>query len=122
MEGRELELTFHDNVPLEESALPEAREKASVQKHRILLFFMSHQNETFTPAEVWETLHIPLLLTSVRRSITDLTKEGRLIKCDYSESRAGQYGTLNRCWRYNSEYVKPITPARKTLDKNWGQL
>lgn len=106
------ELTFHNSVPLSGQELEDATEKASRQKDRILLFFMSHPNSTFTPSEVSEALFIPMLLTSVRRSITDLTKEGRLIKCDVSESRKGAYGTLNRVWRYKSDYVKPLNPKK----------
>jgi hypothetical protein len=113
----EPELIFHDTVPLPEEHLEKHRRNACIQRDEILGFFASHPNESFTPAEVWERHFLPLLLTSVRRSITDLTKEGRLIKCDYSESRKGQYGTLNRVWKYNTKYVPPITP--QTKDKSW---
>jgi hypothetical protein len=102
------ELVFHDSVPLPEEHLEKARTKAWVQKAEILGFFASHPDESFTPAEVWERHFMPLLLTSVRRSITDLTKEGRLIKCQWSESRAGQYGTLNRVWKLNKDYIEPL--------------
>jgi len=68
----------------------------------------------FTPAEIHEMMCAmrkePILLTSVRRSITDLTKENRLIKCQWSESKEGKYGKLNRVWRYNSEYIRPLNP------------
>lgn len=113
----EPERIFHNTVPIEESALPEAREKASVQKGILLDFFDQRFPMNFTPIEVWKAVnHITsgtsMLLTSVRRGITDLTKEGRLIKCDYSESRKGAYGALNRVWRYNNEYMKPINPQK----------
>lgn len=61
-----------------------------------------------------EELGYGILITSVRRSISDLTKEGKLIKCDYSDRREGAYKTANRVWRYNTSYVKPITPQSKT--------
>jgi hypothetical protein len=112
MFGEQRELEFHNTVPLEESALPEAREKASAQKKAILKHFMDHYPLNFTPAEVWERLQTPLLLTSVRRCITDLTKEGKLYKCMYSESRKGQYGTLNRTWKYNPDWMPPINPKK----------
>jgi hypothetical protein len=68
---------------------------------------------SFTPFEVWNTLTFldnQILLTSVRRSISDLTKEGRLIKCQWSESKPGAYGKLNRTWRYNKEFINRLNP------------
>ena len=115
----ELELIFHDTVPQEESALPEAREKASIQKGIVLDFFRQRFSMSFTPAEVHSFLtgeavqdgrRELILLTSVRRSITNLTKEGRLIKCQWSESKPGAYGKINRCWTYNRNFIKPLNP------------
>ncbi|MBK5202162.1 MAG: hypothetical protein JJE45_00370 [Prolixibacteraceae bacterium] len=67
---------------------------------------------SFTPLEVHIQLGEHMLLTSVRRSITDLAKEGRLIKCDYSESRPGAYGTLNRVWTYNRNFLNRLNPQK----------
>lgn len=123
--GEQRELIFHNSIPLEESALPEAREKASRQKEIVLDFFRRRFSMNFTPVNVHEALESDgelILLTSVRRSITDLTKEGKLIKCDYSESRKGAYNTLNRVWKYNTGYMPCLNPKRQTLDKTWGQL
>jgi hypothetical protein len=112
----EPELIFHNSVPIEEENLPEARMKAQNQKLRILRVFELNPTSKFTPTQLHylmtEVGFDKMLLTSVRRSITDLTKEGRLIKCDYSESRKGQYGTLNRTWKLNQEYVKPLNPQK----------
>jgi hypothetical protein len=110
----EPELVFHNSIPIEEENLPEARERASYQKDIVLDFFKWHPNNNYTPYEVFDQLsEAMMLLTSIRRSITDLTKEGRLIKGDYSESRKGRYSALNRVWRYNKEYVAPISPMTK---------
>jgi hypothetical protein len=109
-------LDFHDTVPLEESALPEAREKASIQKGIVLDFFRQRFSMAFTPAEVFDAISLLenecILLTSVRRSITDLTKEGKLIKCQWSESKPGAYGKLNRTWRYQNNFINPINPQK----------
>jgi hypothetical protein len=111
--GTELELIFHDTVPLPDEQLPEARENAVKQKEIVLNFFKWHPDNNYTPYEVFDQINESMmLLTSARRSITDLTKEGKLIKCDYSESRKGQYGALNRVWRYNTGYVKPLNPKK----------
>ena len=109
----ELTLIFHDTVPLEEEQLPLARETAKKQRELILAFFRDRFSMNFTPAEVHILVSIEgekILLTSVRRSITDLTKEGRLIKCDWSERREGAYGKPNRTWRYNNQFVNRLNP------------
>jgi hypothetical protein len=107
----ELELIFHDTVPIHEEQLPDAREKASIQKGIILDFFRQRFSMSFTPAEVHGFISMRgdnILLTSVRRSISDLTKEGRLIKCQWSESKPGAYGKLNRTWRYDAEFINRL--------------
>ncbi len=130
------ETIFHDTVPLPEEELPEAREKAKKQKGDVLSVFHEHPEKNYTPVEIWEILnsyyqgvaidhaiffnkHLgkseSILLTSVRRSISDLTKENRLIKCQWSESKEGRYGKLNRVWRYNTEYVKPLNIKVTTI-------
>lgn len=112
MNPQELELTFHDSIPLPEEELPKAREIALRQKNMILDYFRQRFSMNFTPIEVWaamnDEVNSSMLLTSVRRSITDLTKEGKLIKCPWSESKKGAYGKLNRAWQYNSCFIKPL--------------
>lgn len=108
---KELELTFHDSIPMPEEQLPKARDKAAKQKELVLDFFRQRFSMNFTPIDVFNFLndHITtILLTSVRRSITDLTKEGRLIKCQWSESRQGAYGKLNRVWTYNRNFLNRL--------------
>ena len=109
------ELIFHDTVPLPEEKLGKARETAFLQKTMVLNFFRQRFSMSFTPMEVSDFLNTHLttiLLTSVRRSITDLTKEGRLIKCQWSESKPGAYGKLNRCWKYNNNFINPLNPKK----------
>jgi hypothetical protein len=111
------ELVFHDTVPLKEEDLPKARETALKQKEWVLDFFRQRFSMSFTPTDVYEAALGSgpfMLLTSIRRSITDLTKEGKLIKCDWSESRQGSYGKLNRVWTYNRNFVNPINPTPLT--------
>lgn len=114
--GEQFEMVFHDSIPLAEEDLPKARETAFMQKSMVLNFFRVRFSMAFTPVEVWQFLndHVTskILLTSVRRSITDLTKEGKLIKCQWSESKPGAYGKLNRTWRYRSNFINPINPQK----------
>jgi hypothetical protein len=116
--GEQRELIFHDTVPIEEERLPEARKRAARQKEAVLDYFRQRYSMSFTPMEIWkEVNHITtgtsILLTSVRRAISDLTKEGKLTKCDYSERREGGYGHPNRTWRYTRNFVNPINPPKK---------
>ena len=110
------ELIFHDSIPLPEEQLPEAREKAAKQKELVLSYFRDRFSMNFTPVEMHQIMEEhgeKILLNSVRRSITDLTKEsvgGKLIKCDWSERRMGAYGRDNRTWKYNLNWVKPLNP------------
>jgi hypothetical protein len=111
----EPELIFHDTVPIEEEHIPEARRKAKTQKDIILSIFKEWPKYHWTPydmAKAMDAYDIPILITSIRRSITDLTKEGRLIKCDYSNRKEGKYGTTNRTWRYREDYLPPLNPKR----------
>jgi hypothetical protein len=107
----EPELIFHDTVPLSDNQLEKARIRAKGQKERILDFFARHPVTRFTPPEVEEFTGI--MLTSARRAISNLTKENKLIKCQYSEREMGLYGVDNRTWRYNTEYIAPINPPKK---------
>jgi hypothetical protein len=109
----EPELIFHDTVPIEEERLPEARNTARKQKEWILAFFRDRFSMNFTPIEVHQEMKAycygsMCLLTSVRRAITDLTKEGKLTKCDYSERREGGYGHPNRVWKYNVGWLPSL--------------
>ena len=113
------ELIFHDTVPLPDEQLEKARDTAIRQRDCVLLYFRDRFSMNFTPVEVWHALNenpvtwgTVIMLNSVRRTITNLTKEGRLIKCDWSERRMGQYGKDNRTWRYNIEYIKPLNARR----------
>jgi len=109
------ELTFHDSVPLPEEQLGKARETAKKQKAMVLDFFKTRWEYNYTPAEAHNLLiqfGNKILLNSVRRSITDLTKEGRLIKCQWSERRMGAYGIANRTWKYNLNWMKPLNPKK----------
>lgn len=113
MYGDQIEMTFHDTVPLPLEQLEKGRRKAVRQKDIILAIFEQNRGSNFTPSEIYDLYPAkPILLTSVRRSISDLTHEGRLIKCQWSESRDGNYGTLNRTWKFNDSWIPPLNPKK----------
>jgi hypothetical protein len=109
------ELVFHDTVPIETELLEKHRKKAVRQKDQVLAFFRVYHPRNFTPSEMYELMRDSghcVLITSIRRCITDLTKEGKLYKCMWSESRKGAYDTLNRTWKFNPDWMPRLNPQK----------
>lgn len=78
--------------------LTKSHKKARSQDEIILDFFRSNPLKEFTPFEVQEgsgLLNCPA--TSIRRSITNLTKSGFLFKTE--NKKEGIYGKDNYCWK-----------------------
>lgn len=113
------ELIFHDTVPLPEDKLPKARERAQTQKETILRLFQKYPDRWFSPYEMMDIYTQEtgkrILITSVRRSITDLTKEFRLIKGGKDNQVEECQGTTNNRWRYGV----PMTDAEL---EDWNKL
>lgn len=95
--------------------LKESRSKANTQDNDILEYFK--KNEECSPSQVWKVLREKELdkdgvttmpLTSVRRSITNLTKKGYLEKT--TDKRKGIYGKPEYIWRLyvSKEEVKHL--------------
>lgn len=89
--------------------LKESRSKASTQDNDILEYFK--KNEECSPSQVWKELREKELdrdgvttmpLTSVRRSITNLTKKGYLEKT--TNKRKGIYGKPEYIWKLHALY------------------
>ena len=112
------ELVFHDTVPLAEEELPQAREKAGRQKDKILTIFRCNPTLWYTPYQIQDIYRIvygeTILITSVRRSITDLTHEGtgRIRKGSYSDQVREKWHTKNNRWRYNPDYSPTLNPQK----------
>lgn len=107
------ELIFHDTVPLPMEQLEKGRKKAVRQKDRVLAIFRQYPNTWFTPYEIqsiYQNVFQPILITSVRRSITDLTLEGtgRLRKGDYNHQIKEKWNTNNNRWKFNPDYSETL--------------
>lgn len=79
--------------------LKEYQDKALSQNERITRFFLKHKGKEFTPSEVLRrvfNMFVPI--TSVRRSITNLTKEGILKQTE--TKREGLYGRNENTWTW----------------------
>lgn len=90
---------FYNTVNLNGLDLFSANKQVRKQDDIILQIF-SEDGEEMTPFEVDEILKrqgYSYPITSVRRSITTLTKEGKLEKT--KTRRQGEYGQLNYTWK-----------------------
>ena len=77
--------------------------KANKQDLIIFEYFKSHPDEELTPFEVHNrTGLVGVPLTSIRRAMSNLTEDGKLIKTD--SQKLGKYGKKNFCWKLNKHW------------------
>ena len=89
------------NTNLEEGVtLHRSRRKARNQEEVIFDFFNKNSTQEFTPFEVQTKLNLMCPITSVRRAISNLTKEHKLEKS--TVQKRGKYGKLNHTWKLAS--------------------
>ena len=87
---------FYNTTGERDPELSEYREQAKSQDETILEFFECYHALSFTPFEIQAAVMIEAPITSVRRSITNLTTAGKLRRTD--EKREGDYGRPCYCW------------------------
>jgi len=91
---------YYNTTNLNGADLKKSTGRAESQTEKILRFFLAHPDGTFTPNDIY--CHFKgYLLTSVRRSMSDLTKSGDLIKTD--TQALGRFGSANYKWMLNQE-------------------
>lgn len=91
-------VAFWNTSHLHGEALQDARNKARHQDV-LVLSILRGAHDGMTPSEVWRAAReagSDLLLTSVRRSMNTLTRDGQLAKLD--RTREGPYGRPERLW------------------------
>lgn len=77
--------------------LAEFRQKAAAQEVKVLDWFLSHPNETFTPEDIGECVLPGTPRTSWGRALSNLTKAGMLEKTD--KQTIGAWGRPVYHWR-----------------------
>ena len=91
--------SFHNTTDLSGGELGASEAKAVKQEDIVIDFFRRYPDKEFTPWEVLESCphmkHTPI--TSVRRAMTNLTKDGLLVKTQ--NKRVGTYGAKSYTWR-----------------------
>ena len=94
----QLELDFYNTIHSQGEVLNKAIATCKKQGEIILQIFKTY-NKALTPVMVhtiYTRYHEDILLTSVRRSISDLTKKGWLKKLN--QQAPGMYGKSNYMW------------------------
>lgn len=90
---------YHNSLPeRDEKKLSEYEAKAKKQDQNIGRFMEEHANQSFTPAELYLLFGQQWPITSIRRSLTNLTDDEKLIMT--GEKRKGIFGRGNNCWQW----------------------
>ena len=93
-------MTYYNTTNESGEQLKEYKEKSLSQNEKITRFFIQRKGQNFTPSEILSRCFSPLTpLTSIRRSMSNLTKEGYLKQIDLK--RMGIYGRKENCWTWN---------------------
>ncbi len=81
-------------------SLKEAVNQAINQQERIVEFFKANKGREMTPVEVADSIFNDRTpLTSVRRAMTNASKNGLLVQTE--KKKKGAYGRMNYCWKFN---------------------
>lgn len=94
---------YHNTTHQSGAILQDFAAKAQTQDDLVMWLFEAFNNDGITPSKVWQdliTLHKidrSTPLTSIRRSITNLTKSGKLEQTELQ--RKGFYGRPETIWR-----------------------
>lgn len=88
-------VSFHNTVGYTGRQLVQANVEAKRQDAVVLDVFRK-AGRALTPSEVHALLPMPALLTSVRRAITNLTRDGKLVRLDMQ--RMGPWKRPEHVW------------------------
>ena len=96
---------YYNTNSLSGEDLLAADNTAMKQEDRIYEFFRANDDMLMTPSEVGKELfrYTSVPLTSVRRAISNLTKQGVLTKTEVTKD--GLYGKPEYCWEFNQSSV-----------------
>ena len=93
---------FFNTIGLQGDELKQAQ-KSNANQDAVILELFKKVNAPLIPFDVWNVLvsaGFKYPITSVRRSITCLTEQGKLIKL--SDMKKGMYGKNNHKWIYKA--------------------
>ena len=93
-------MSFYNTIEETGEELATSQKKAQTQQDVIYQYFLTC-GRPLSPSMVLDELRLNCPITSVRRAMTNLTKEGKIAKIqEYVE---GSYGKPEHLWRLNRE-------------------
>lgn len=98
---------FHNTIGESGDTLIKSEIKCKNQEERIVEILKEKNGIAVTPFYIHEAylkLYDAVPITSIRRAITNLTNQNRLIKT--SQMKTEQYGKPNNTWMYNQSFGK----------------
>lgn len=72
---------------------------AKAKSQEVIIYSEFLSGKEINPKELFNTFSKQMPITSIRRALTNLTKQGKLIKTD--EKRIGMYGRSEYVWKLN---------------------
>ena len=87
---------FYNTTDLNEILLNREINNAKNQNQKVLAIFKQYPNKHFSPCDISKRLRDKYPLTSIRRSITNLTTAGKLTKT--YKQKIGVYGKPTNTW------------------------
>jgi len=93
-------MSYYNTTNLTGTELDDSHEKAQRQEYVVLGIFQRHKELTASDAWSYYTARKRAPLTSIRRSITNLTTDGHLKKTD--RQKIGMYGKPEYIYELNA--------------------
>ena len=93
--------SFHNTIPVQGNELDRLEAKARKQEEKILKLFEGSPYQSFTPFQVYHAFGQQWPITSVRRAMTNLTNQEKLVVT--GERRKEESGAWNNCWRLKTK-------------------
>lgn len=89
-------MSFYNTISEKGQQLKESHRKARSQEEIIYSYFLTY-GKPLSPSQVLDKLNLNCPITSVRRAMTNLTLENKIIKTD--DKVKGVYGKSEHLWR-----------------------
>lgn len=99
---------WHNTTAEGEPEINVLNQRAQSQEEKILDFFNQYPGKAFTPYQIQDFVLPDAMITSVRRAISNLTREGKLIKT--GDKIKEKQGISNYTWR-----LTPTEPVQTQL-------
>tara|TARA_R110002020_G_scaffold221997_2_gene430306 strand:- start:5309 stop:5584 length:276 start_codon:yes stop_codon:yes gene_type:complete len=89
-------MSYYNTTNLKGDELKTSHKKTISQEQKILEIFKNHQIP-LSPTDIFSNFFKKTPLTSIRRALSNLTRDGKLEKI--SKKKIGSYGKPEHCWR-----------------------